>query len=82
MYTEGLPTCYITTEVGLIEIMRKASETLDNAGRNGDAKEMCYRLAQCDDDYLARAIIDDYVNVVSLTEEEAGDEEFVYLQMK
>lgn len=80
MYTEGLPICYITTEVGLIEIMRKASETLDDSGMHNEAKEMCYRLALCEDKYAARAIIDEYVNVVNLTEEEA--EEFGCLQMK
>ena len=59
-----LPDCVITYEVSVIEIMRKASQVLEKHNLDDQAKELCYRVIMCDDKYIAREIISEYVNIV------------------
>ena len=70
MNTKQLPDLFIYDECGALEIMRKAAEVLDNAGRHNKAKEMCYRVALADDKYVAQAIIEEYVNIIDMSSEE------------
>jgi len=44
--------------------MRKASQVLEKHNLDDQAKELCYRVTMCDDKYIAREIISEYVNIV------------------
>ena len=59
-----LPECIITDEVSVMEVMRKASQVLDKHNIGEQAKELCYRVTMCEDKYIAREIISEYVNIV------------------
>lgn len=74
MLNQKLPECIITNEVSVIEIMRKASEVLENSNQIEEAKELCYRVAMCDDKYIARAIISEYVDI---NDESFEEEEWI-----
>lgn len=70
--TKTLPDLHIFEDCTTLELMEKAAALLDLAGQNSSAKEMCYRIAVCDknDPYIAKSIIDEYVNVIDETTEE------------
>ena len=75
--TQTLPDVKIYDECSALEIMGKAAEALEEIGESEKAKEMCFRVAVCDktDPYIAKAIIDEYVNVIDMSMEE-NDEQF------
>lgn len=69
----SLPVLYISEDYNTHKIIVNAVDVLDRIGQHAKAKEFCYRIVTCEDRTLMKDIIDEYVNVINISEEKYYD---------